>query len=88
MTKKPVIDHWWQTETGWSIAGNFPQFGLFKIMYGSTGKAAPGFQVNVLNDDGKELAPENMGNLVIKLPLPQVVVQKFGIIKIDFMKHI
>ena len=70
MTKKPVIDHWWQTETGWSIAGNFPQFGLFKIIYGSTGKAAPGFQVNVLNDDGKELAPENMGNLVIKLPLP------------------
>ena len=66
----PVIDHWWQTETGWSIAGNFPQFGLFEILFGSTGKAAPGFQVNVLNDDGKELAPENMGNLVIKLPLP------------------
>ena len=51
--KKPVIDHWWQTETGWSIAGNFPQFGLFEIMYGSTGKAAPGFQVNVLNDEEK-----------------------------------
>ena len=70
MTKKPVIDHWWQTETGWSIAGNFPQFGLFKIMFGSTGKAAPGFRVNVLNDDGKKLGPEKMGNLVIKLPLP------------------
>ena len=70
MTKKPVIDHWWQTETGWSIAGNFPQFGLFDIRYGSTGKAAPGFQVNVLNDEGEKLASENMGNLVIKLPLP------------------
>ena len=70
MTKKPVIDHWWQTETGWSIAGNFPQFGLFEIMLGSTGKAAPGFQVEVLNDEGIELAPENMGNLAIKLPLP------------------
>ena len=70
MTKKPVIDHWWQTETGWSIAGNFPQFGLFEIIFGSTGKAAPGFQVDVLDDKGKKLTPENMGNLVIKLPLP------------------
>ena len=70
MVNKPVIDHWWQTETGWSIAGNFPQFGLFDILYGSTGKAAPGYQVNVLNDEGKELPPEKMGNLVIKLPLP------------------
>ena len=70
LTKKPVIDHWWQTETGWSIAGNFPQFDLFKIVLGSTGKAAPGFQVNVLNDEGKKLPSENMGNLVIKLPLP------------------
>ena len=70
MINKPVIDHWWQTETGWSIAGNFPQFGLFDILYGSTGKAAPGYQVNVLNDEGKQLPPEKMGNLVIKLPLP------------------
>ena len=68
-TKKPVIDHWWQTETGWSIAGNFPEYGLFDILEGSTGKAAPGYSVVVLDDDGKEL-PEKMGNLAIKLPLP------------------
>ncbi len=70
MTNKPVIDHWWQTETGWSIAGNFPEFGLFEILYGSTGKPAPGFDVVVLSDDGKELPREKMGNLAIKLPLP------------------
>ena len=68
--KVPVIDHWWQTETGWSIAGNFPEFGVFDIKYGSTGKPAPGFQVEVLDDNGNSLEVEEMGNLVIKLPLP------------------
>jgi propionyl-CoA synthetase len=70
MTKKPVIDHWWQTETGWSIAGNFPEYGIFDILYGSTGKPAPGYSVEVLNEEGKAVPFENMGNLVIKLPLP------------------
>ena len=68
--KIPVIDHWWQTETGWSIAGNFPEFGIFDIKYGSTGKAALGYQVEVLDDNGNNLGPEKMGNLVIKMPLP------------------
>ena len=68
--KVPVIDHWWQTETGWSIAGNFPEFGIFEIKYGSTGKAAPGYQVEVLDDHGKNLEAGKMGNLVIKMPLP------------------
>ena len=68
--KIPVIDHWWQTETGWSIAGNFPEFGIFEIKYGSTGKAAPGYQVEVLDDHGKNLEAGKMGNLVIKMPLP------------------
>ncbi|MDC3024540.1 AMP-binding protein [Alphaproteobacteria bacterium] len=68
--KIPVIDHWWQTETGWSIAGNFPEFGIFEIKYGSTGKAAPGYEVEVLDDSGKNLEPEKMGNLVIRMPLP------------------
>ncbi len=68
--KVPVIDHWWQTETGWSIAGNFPEFGIFDIKYGSTGKAAPGYKIEVLDEDGNLLKKEKMGNLVIKLPLP------------------
>ena len=70
MTGKPVIDHWWQTETGWSIAGNFCDLGLFPIKPGSTGKPAPGFDVVVLDDNGKEVKKELMGNLTIKLPLP------------------
>ena len=70
MTKKPVIDHWWQTETGWSIAGNFPEYGIFDILYGSTGKSAPGYSVEVLNEEGDAVPLGNMGNLVIKLPLP------------------
>ena len=70
MTKKPVIDHWWQTETGWSIAGNFPEYGLFDILYGSTGKQAPGYSVVVLNEEGQQVFEETMGNLAIKLPLP------------------
>ena len=70
MLKIPVIDHWWQTETGWSIAGNFPQLGIFEIKYGSTGKAAPGYQVEVLDEDGNPVEKEKMGNLAIKLPLP------------------
>ncbi len=67
---KPVIDHWWQTETGWSIAGNFHELGLFQIKPGSTGKPAPGFDVVVLDDNGRELNKNTMGNLAIKLPLP------------------
>ncbi len=68
--KVPIIDHWWQTETGWSIAGNFSSFNFFPTKYGSTGKAAPGYKVLVVDDKGKPLRKGNMGNLVIKLPLP------------------
>ncbi len=68
--KVPAIDHRWQTETGRSIAGNFPDFGIFDIKYGSTGKAAPGYQVEILDEEGNSLEKEKMGNLVIKLPLP------------------
>ena len=49
-------------ETGWSIAGNFPEFGIFDIKYGSTGKAAPGFQVEILDEEGNVIKNEKMGN--------------------------
>ena len=68
--KVPVIDHWWQTETGWSIAGNFIEPGLFLVKPGSTGKAAPGYDVNVINNLGKIAKTNTIGSLVIKLPLP------------------
>ena len=66
----PVIDHWWQTETGWAIAGNFAGLGLFDVKAGSTGKPSPGFDVVCLDDDGIEKPVGKIGSLAIKLPLP------------------
>ena len=66
----PVIDHWWQTETGWAIAGNFAGLGFFKIKPGSTGKPSPGFDVKCLDKNGKLKPSGEIGSLAIKLPLP------------------
>ena len=70
LLQKPVIDHWWQTETSWSISGNFKGLGLFKTKYGSAGKPAPGYDVRVLKEDGSEAKPGEMGDICVKLPLP------------------
>jgi len=70
LLKKPVIDHWWQTETSWTIAGNFKGLGLFPTKYGSAGKPAPGYDVKVLKEDGSEAKPGEMGDICVKLPLP------------------
>jgi propionyl-CoA synthetase len=66
----PVIDHWWQTETGWPVGANFAGLGLFPVKPGSCGKAVPGYDVRVLGDDGHEVPAGTTGNIVIKLPLP------------------
>ncbi len=70
LLKKPVIDHWWQTETSWSITSNFKGLGLFPTKYGSAGKPAPGYDVRVLKSDGSEAKSGEMGDIVVKLPLP------------------
>ena len=70
LLQKPVIDHWWQTETSWSISGNFKGLGLFETKYGSAGKPAPGYDVRVLKEDGTEAKPGEMGDICVKLPLP------------------
>ena len=49
---KPVVDHWWQTETGWAITAGFRQFGLFPFKPGSGGRPAPGIDLHALDDDG------------------------------------
>jgi propionyl-CoA synthetase len=67
---KPVVDHWWQTETGWPITSGFRQFGLFPFKPGSGGRPCPGYDLHALDDDGKVLAPGETGNLSLKLPLP------------------
>ena len=66
----PVIDHWWQTETGWAVAGNLLGEGLFEVKAGSAGKALPGWDVRVLDDNGAEVSAGETGAIVCRLPLP------------------
>ncbi len=66
----PVIDHWWQTETGWPIAANCVGLGLLPIKAGSPTKPVAGYDVRVLDSDGRECGPRQEGAVVIKLPLP------------------
>lgn len=66
----PVIDHWWQTETGWPIAGNCLGLEKLPVKHGSATRAAPGWDVRVLDADGRPVRPGDVGALVVKLPLP------------------
>ncbi len=67
---KPVVDHWWQTETGWPITAGFRDFGLFPFRPGSGGRPCPGYDLRALDDSGRELGPDETGNLCLRLPLP------------------
>jgi propionyl-CoA synthetase len=67
---RPVIDHWWQTETGWAIAGNFLGIGLLPIKAGSAGKPVPGYDIRIVDDRGQETAAGNMGRILLRLPMP------------------
>jgi propionyl-CoA synthetase len=67
---KPVVDHWWQTETAWAIAANPLGIQPLEIKPGSPTVAMPGYQVRVLGEDGDEMPPGQMGNIAVKLPLP------------------
>jgi propionyl-CoA synthetase len=66
----PVIDHWWQTETGWCIAGNPVGLGQLPVKHGSPTVPMPGYDVRVVDEASRELAANTMGSIVIKLPLP------------------
>jgi len=66
----PVIDHWWQTETGWPIGANCVGLGMLPVKPGSCAKPVAGYDVRVLGEDGRELAAGETGNIVIRLPLP------------------
>ena len=70
MLGKPVVDHWWQTETGWPITAGFRQFGLFPFKPGSGGRPCPGYDLHALDDGGKVLPAGETGNLSLRLPLP------------------
>ncbi len=66
----PVVDHWWQTETGWPITAGFREFGLFPVKPGTGGRACPGYAVEALDDSGVQLPRGESGNLALRLPLP------------------
>ena len=66
----PVIDHWWQTETGWAIAANCRGIELLPIVPGSPTKAAPGYDIHILDEAGQPVPDGKIGSIVVKLPLP------------------
>ncbi|MEM9062563.1 MAG: propionyl-CoA synthetase [Pseudomonadota bacterium] len=66
----PVIDHWWQTETGWAIAGNPAGIEILSVKYGSSSVPMPGYDVQVLDEGGNQVEPGTLGAIAIKLPLP------------------
>jgi propionyl-CoA synthetase len=66
----PILDHWWQTETGWGIAGNPRGLGLLPVKPGSTAVPLPGYDVQILDEGGRPLPPDTMGAIAVKLPLP------------------
>ncbi len=68
--KVPVIDHWWQTETGWAIAGNPVGLGQLPVKHGSPTVAMPGYDVQIVDEQCKQVAANQMGSIVVKLPLP------------------
>ena len=70
MLRVPVIDHWWQTETGWPVAANCRGLTPLPVKPGSTSVPVPGYDVQVLDDAGEPVAAGKIGNIVIRLPLP------------------
>ena len=66
----PVLDHWWQTETGWAIAANLHGLESMPVKSGSSTMPVPGFNVEILDEAGHQLPPDEQGFIAIKLPLP------------------
>ena len=66
----PVIDHWWQTETGWAISSNFIGLGKLPVKHGSASRPSPGYDLQVLDERGEPVKNGEMGKLAVKLPMP------------------
>jgi len=67
---RPVIDHWWQTETGWPMAANCVGLGQLPVKYGSPTKAVPGYRIEALDEDRNPVKAGEIGAIVVRLPLP------------------
>jgi acyl-coenzyme A synthetase/AMP-(fatty) acid ligase len=70
LLKVPVIDHWWQTESGWPMVANMAGIELLPVKPGSAGKPVCGYDVQILSEEGKQLIPAQEGYVAVKLPLP------------------
>ena len=68
--KVPVVDHWWQTETGWGIAANCLGIEQLPVKAGSPTVCVPGYDVRILDENGNEEAPGEIGRIMVKLPMP------------------
>ena len=78
LLKMPVIDHWWQTETGWCIAGNPVGLGQLPVKHGSPTVPMPGYDVRVVDEQARRCRRGTMGSIVIKLPLPPAACRRCG----------
>jgi propionyl-CoA synthetase len=68
--QRPVIDHWWQTETGWAIVGNPVGIGALPVKPGSATVPMPGYQVDIVDESSRPVPANTTGSIVVKLPLP------------------
>jgi propionyl-CoA synthetase len=66
----PVVDHWWQTETGWPMAANCVGLGMLPVKPGSPTKVVPGYDIRVLGEDNREMPAGQIGSIAVKLPMP------------------
>ncbi|GAM75317.1 propionate-CoA ligase [Vibrio ishigakensis] len=85
---KPVIDHWWQTETGWAIAANPTGIETLPVKPGSATVPVPGYQVEILDEAGETCTPNQQGYVTVKRPMPPAVCQRYGETTIDFNRVI
>ncbi|MCZ7641651.1 MAG: propionyl-CoA synthetase [Pseudorhodoplanes sp.] len=70
LLRRPVLDHWWQTETGWCIAGNPLGLGALPVKHGSATVPMPGYHIDIVDEACKPVAAGTIGSIVVKLPLP------------------
>lgn len=82
----PVIDHWWQTESGWAIGANCAGLGLLPVKAGSCTKPVPGYDVRVVDAGGHPLPPGKQGNIVVRSPLPPGTLMTLFCADDDFRK--
>src|SRR5262249_29183119 len=68
--ERPVIDHWWQTETGWPMAANCVGLGTLPVKHGSPTKPVPGYDIHILDENAQDVPRGPQGAIAVKLPLP------------------